>query len=137
MYRWEPMSELERFTREFDKLFTGPSGAVHEFPAINVWSLEDQALITSEIPGIDPNSIDISVVGQRVTISGQRVPEPAGDNMTYHRRERLHGQFSRTLELPFRADAQKVDAKYNKGVLTVRVPRAEEDKPKKITVKVA
>jgi len=135
MYTWEPISELERFTREFDNLFTGPSGAVHEYPAINVWSLEDEAIVTSEIPGIDPNSLDISVVGQRVTISGQRVPEPASENMSYHRRERLHGQFSRTLDLPFRADAQKVEAKYNKGVVTVRLPRAEEDKPRKIAVK--
>lgn len=137
MYRWEPLSELERFTREFDSLFTGPSGAVHQYPAINVWSGEDEATITSEIPGIDPNTLDISVVGQRVTLTGQRVPESAGKNATYHRRERLHGQFARTLDLPFRVDASKVEARYNKGILTVRLPRAEADKPRKIEVKAA
>jgi len=137
MYTWEPISELERFTREFDNLFTGPSGTVHEFPAINVWSLDDEATITSEIPGIDPNSLDISVVGQRLTISGQRSPDKAGENITYHRRERMHGQFSRTVELPFRVDSQKVEAKFNKGVLSIRLPRAEEDKPKKIGIKAA
>ena len=137
MFRWEPINELERFSREFDNLFTGPSGTVHQFPAVNVWSLEDEAILTSEIPGIDPNSLDISVVGHRLTISGQRVPEQANENATYHRQERLHGQFSRSLELPFRVNAEKVDANYKKGVLTVRLPRAEEDKPKKIGIKAA
>lgn len=137
MFRWEPMSELERFTREFDDLFTGPSGTVHEFPAINVWSLENEAVLTSEIPGIDSSSLDISVEGQRVTISGQRMLEPASENATYLRRERMSGAFSRVVELPFRVDAQKVEASYSKGVLTVKLPRAEEDKLKKIAIKAA
>jgi HSP20 family protein len=137
MYRWEPISELERLSRQFDNLFTGPSGTVHEFPAVNVWSQDDTAILTSEIPGIDPDSLDISVVGQRVTISGQRQPEAPKESATYHRRERLHGQFARTLELPFRVDAQKVEANYSKGVLTVKLPRAEEDKPRKIAIKAA
>jgi HSP20 family protein len=137
MVRWDPISELARFQRDFGNLFTGPSGTVHQFPAVNVWVNENEAYLTAELPGVDSNDLDVNVEGETVTLSGKRLPADGGETMEYHRRERLYGEFSRTLQLPFRVDSNGVDAKLNRGVLTVKLPRAEEDKPKKITVKAA
>ena len=139
MLRFNPvaMGDLALMQREFDNLFTGANGRVHRLPAVNVWSNENEAHLTAELPGVDPNDLTISVEGDRVTLSGQRSRVDAGESGEFHRRERQQGEFSRTLQLPFRVDAQKVDATMNKGVLTVKLPRAEEDKPKKIVIKVA
>jgi HSP20 family protein len=135
--RFDPISELERFQQEVDDLFTGPSGAVHQYPAINVWSNDNEAYLTAELPGVESNDLEISVLGQKLTLSGQRKPVELDSKPEWHRGERLHGKFTRTLQLPFRVDAQKVDAHMAKGVLTVKLPRAEEDKPKKISIQAA
>jgi HSP20 family protein len=87
------------------------------------------------LPGIDPNAIDISVVGKTLTLRGSRKPEEFKENESYHRRERWHGQFTKTIELPFDIDSGKVDAQYRKGILRITLPRAEADKPRKISVK--
>jgi HSP20 family protein len=106
-----------------------------EFPAVNVWVSADIALVTSEIPGVDPESIDISVVGKSVTIRGTRHPDVLKEGEAYHRRERWLGQFSKTLEMPFSIDPSRVEAKSARGILQISLPRAEADKPKKIAVK--
>ena len=137
MVRWDPISELARFQCDFDGLFTGPSGTVHQFPAVNAWVNENEAYLTAELPGVDPNELEINVEGETVTLSGKRLPFDLGENAEYRRRERLYGEFNRTLQLPFRVDANGVEAKLNRGVLTVKLPRAEEDKPKKIAIKAA
>ena len=137
MIRWDPIQELERFQHELDNLFTGPSGTVHQYPAVNVWANDNEAYLTAELPGLDAADIDISVIGEKVTLSGKREAGEASENEKLHRRERLFGSFSRTLQMPFRVDAGQVSADLNKGVLTVKLPRAEEDKPKKITIKAA
>jgi HSP20 family protein len=128
---WDPWRELDRTQRLFRE-FTSPSSA--EFPAVNVWSNGSEAVLTAEIPGIDPKMVDISVVGKIVTIRGSRQPEPVKENEAYHRQERWSGQFNRTIDLPFAIDAGRVEAKFSRGVLTVTLPRTEADKPRKITV---
>jgi HSP20 family protein len=105
-----------------------------EFPAVNVWSNGNEAVVTTEIPGIDPKTVDISVVGKTLTLRGSRQPEALKEGESYHRQERWTGQFSRTIDLPFATDAGKVEAKFSKGVLTITLPRAEADKPRKISV---
>jgi HSP20 family protein len=104
---------------------------------MNIWTNEDGATITAELPGLSPEDIDISVVGNALTLSGSRKPEELNDGDKYHRRERNYGQFSRSFELPFQIEANQVEAKFEKGVLHIFAPRAEADKPKKITVKSA
>jgi HSP20 family protein len=137
MVRWDPISELARFQRDFEGLFTGPSGTVHQFPAVNAWVNENEAYLTAELPGVDPQELEINVEGETVTLSGKRPSPDLGESAEFHRHERLYGEFSRTLQLPFRVDANGVDAKLNRGMLTVKLPRAEVDKPKKITIKAA
>jgi HSP20 family protein len=130
--------EMDRMRREMDRvaragLFT-PAPA---YPALNVWSNADGLVITAEIPGIEPADVEISIVGETLTIAGERKPDEVDGERRYHRRERGCGRFVRTLQLPYRIENQAIEATFDKGVLTIILPRAEEDKPKKIQVKVA
>lgn len=128
--------EMQNLQNEMGRLFAGERLLFGgKYPAINVWAGENDMIVTSEIPGIDPKEIDISVKGDTLTVSGSRTPEETKEGEVYHRRERGHGRFSRTIQLPFKVDAGKVGAKYEKGVLSIKLPRAEEDKPKKISIK--
>lgn len=135
-----PWQEMERLRREMDRRFRGASATAGRmeigYPAINIWVNEDGALATAEVPGIDPEALDIAVVGDALTISGKREPEALEEGAAYHRQERNYGAFSRTFQLPFQVAADQVDAVYEQGVLSITLPRAAEDKPRKITVKV-
>ena len=107
------------------------------YPLMNVWSSENGIVIDVELPGVDPKDVDISVMGDELTLSGKvNVQEPSGE-VTSHRRERPTGEFSRSLQLPFRANAGAVKANYRNGVLRLTIPRSEEEKPRKIAVDAA
>jgi HSP20 family protein len=128
--------------REFSRLFDGFSrssrlAVAPSFPAMNVWSNEEGVVITAELPGVNSGDIDISVVGDTLTLTGSRQPEKLDENSKYHRRERGYGKFTRTFQLPFAVEADKVEALFEKGILHISLPRAEAEKPKKITVKAA
>ena len=128
--------DMQRLQHEMDSLFTGTTPSfTGRYPAVNIWTGEDDMIVTSEMPGIELENIDISVTGDTLTISGSRNPEKLEEGQTYHRRERAYGRFNRTVHLSFKVDASKVEARYEKGVLHIMLPRAEEDKPKKISIK--
>ena len=128
----DPWREFERMNRALSRLSGSTS---HEFPPLNMWVDADSAIVTSEIPGIEASDIDISVIGKRLTLRGLRKADELGDDESYHRRERWAGQFSKTIELPFNVQAEKVEAKFSKGILSITLPRAEAEKPKKIIIK--
>ena len=137
-----PWHEVEQLQREMNRLFTNtfsdaPRRFAPAYPAMNAWTNEDGAVITVELPGVNPDDIDISVVGQTLTLSGDRQPDAFKEGDKYHRRERSYGKFSRSIELPFLVETDKVDALFDKGILHISLPRAEADKPQKIVVKVA
>ncbi|MBF0317411.1 MAG: Hsp20/alpha crystallin family protein [Nitrospirae bacterium] len=113
--------------------YTLPSSS--EFPAVNLWVNEDHAVATAELAGVSADGIDISVVGKTLTLKAVRKPQELGEGERYHRRERWHGQYTRTIEMPFTIDGEKVEARFAKGVLYITLPRAAADKPRKITVK--
>jgi len=128
--------EFERLQREVNRLFTDlRDPGETAFPPVNVWTNPEGAIVSAELPGIDANKLDISVLGNSVTINGQREAEPVKEGSTYHRRERLTGRFTRTLEVPFRIESAKVTAEYKRGVLNINLPRAEDDRPKQIAIK--
>lgn len=131
-WSFDPWKEFDRMHRVFSRW---TSSTDIEFPAINVWVSTDEALLTTEIPGVDPENIDISVAEKTLTIRGSRQPEELKEGETYHRRERWHGQFTKSIEMPFAIESSKVEAKYINGVLQIKLPRAEAEKPRKITVK--
>jgi len=127
--------EMGRLQQEMNQLMDSfQQGGQRGFPALNVWANQDEALVTAELPGVNPDDLDISVVGETVTLSGSRALPETGEDITWHRHERWHGEFSRTMQLPFRIDADNVDASYQNGVLKVTLPRAQEDRPKRISV---
>lgn len=104
---------------------------------MNVWTNEDGAVVTAELPGIDPKDIDISVNNDTLTVTGCRQLQELPEDATYHRRERGCGRFSRSFQLPFQVESEKVSAAFERGVLRITLPRAEVDKPRKIAVKTA
>jgi len=130
---------MKRLQEEMNRLFGSylPEQAGSAFPAINLWAEKDNALLTAEIPGIDPENINISVARDTITLSGEKPEDKGVKGKDYHRSERMTGTFSRTIQLPFRVDGSKVDANYHNGILRAHLPRLEEDKPKQISIKVS
>jgi HSP20 family protein len=139
-YSQNPWREIDRMQREMNQLmqsfpsFLG-SRVAPSFPSINVWLSEEGAVATAELPGVNPEDLDISVVGETLTLTGSRQPEELKEGEKYHRRERRFGKFTRTFQLPFTVEADKVEAKFDKGILHIALPRAEAEKPRKISVK--
>lgn len=114
--------------------FIGSAGEVStSFPAFNVWSNEEGAILTSELPGVRMEDLDITVTGKEVTVKGAR-KEGEEFDARYLRRERPAGEFTRSFELPYQIDSAKVEAKLTNGVLRIALPRSEGDKPRKIAV---
>lgn len=101
------------------------------FPAMNTWEDGTAAYVEAELPGIRLEDIEVLVMGNELTIRGQRKLEDH-PNASWHRRERVGGQFHRTLSLPWDIDADKVEARLENGVLTVKLPKSEQAKPRKI-----
>jgi len=127
----EPWREIDRFNRStFRNLVSGRV----EFPAVNLWKNEEKAVITTEIPGVDPVGVEINVLGKTVSLRFERKPEELKEGESYTRKERWYGEFNRTIELPFNVQIDKVNAKFSKGILYIEMPRAEAEKPRKITV---
>ncbi len=133
---WNPVSEFDRLQREMNRLFDsflGEAGTA-EFPAVNIWTNTDGAVLTAEIPGIKPEDLEVSVQADTVTLRGKREADELKEGETWLRRERGEGSFVRSFSLPFEINVDKVEAKYRNGVLHLTLPRAEADKPKKISV---
>jgi HSP20 family protein len=137
-----PWRDFGRMQAEVERLFDRTRGRLNDsyapsFPAVNLWTSEDEVIVTAELPGVDPDKIDIAVVDDTVTLSGTRSAEDAPEGAVIHHRERGYGEFSRSFRLPFRIDAAGVDARCANGVLEVRLPKSAEDRPRKVPVQVA
>ena len=136
-----PFSELDRLRSQMEKwhgaLTEGalPMPAAGVFPLTNVTEDKDNYYIRAELPGINSDDLDIQVTAKGISISGERKIPVEGNNVTYHRREREAGKFSRSINLPEDIDAGKVDASLKNGILTVTIPKAEVAKPRQIAVK--
>jgi HSP20 family protein len=134
------VNEVDRLQEEISRVFsnrpwTGAGAAAT--PALNVWTGEDELLVTAELPGIDPNQLDVQVHGNELTLKG-RYPEPElKEGQQWVRQERPAGTFVRGLRLPFSVESGRVDATYSNGVLSLKLPRAEAEKPKRIQIKTA
>ncbi len=139
---WSLFDELESLHDEMNRVLASFSGGRPFFrrsayPPLNVWISDEGLVVDAELPGVDPKDVEISVLGDELTLRGQIRAEEAPETGAYHQRERPHGEFSRTLRLPFRAEPGGVKATYKNGILRVTVPRHEEEKPRKITVEAA
>jgi HSP20 family protein len=134
-WRWDPWREIDRAQRDANSIFTLPRRRpLAAYPPMNIHTGEEDVIITAEIPGIDPADIDLTVTGDTLTIRGTRKAQESKQGETWHRRERGAGNFYRTVQLPYNVDGNKVQADYVGGVLKIELPRAEADKPRKISV---
>jgi len=139
---FDPVGGLLALQRELDRVFDkpfgidlGPSGR-GVFPPVNVFTDKDSYIVKLEVPGVAPEDVSIEAEGRTLTISGNReVPPPTEGS--FHRRERGTGHFSRSFQLPADVDPSRADASYKHGILSVRVPKKEESKPRQIAVKAA
>jgi len=136
-----PSAEVDQFRREMMRLldtavedaFGDTAGGV--FPPINVTQDDDNFYMRAEIPGTKPDQLSISAQRNRISLSGNREIPREHERVSYHRRERAEGSFNRTLTLPTEVDADRIDARYTAGVLTLTLPKAEAAKPRQITVR--
>jgi HSP20 family protein len=136
----DPVTGMLTLQRELERAFqSSQSGTVSGrgvFPPVNVFSEPDGYVIKVEVPGIAPDQLNIEGEGRTLTISGKRdVEVPEGG--AFHRRERGAGQFSRSLQLAEDLDLSRAEATCKHGMLTVRIPKREEAKPRQISIKAA
>lgn len=126
MFRWDPFNQMAPAWPELQGEFA---------PAFEVKENKESYLFKADVPGVKENDIEVTVTGNRLTISGQRNEEVEEKSDTYFSRERKYGSFSRSYTLPDGADLEHVHADLKGGVLTVAVPKRPEVQPKKIAVK--
>lgn len=132
---WSPRRDFARMQNEMDRLFLNVNDSYAPgFPAVNVFTSDDQVIVSAELPGVPADKVEISVLDDTLTLKGNREADDAPEGSVAHRRERGAGEFSRSIRLPFRVEASSVDAKFENGVLEVTLPRAEADRPRKIAV---
>jgi HSP20 family protein len=129
----EGIRELRRLQEEMARLSGTPSPAAGGFPAMNLYAGRDGIAILAELPGVAKDDIEIHAHRDTLTLRGTR--RPAADNeAAYHRRERRSGAFTRTIQLPFRVDPERIEDRLENGVLQLSLQRPEEDKPRRIEI---
>jgi HSP20 family protein len=147
--RWEPFRELRnemrqmrRFQRAMDRLFGTwgmelpvRPGIALSYPPLNLWEDDDFIYAEAELPGLKLPDLEITVTaGNQLTLKGKR-EQTGPENVEWHRQERGFGSFERIIELPTNVDAGKVEARLDNGVLTIKMAKSPEAKPKRIPVK--
>ena len=129
---WPSFGRLTNLQDELDQIFESPLRAWA--PALDVHEDKEGFTIRAELPGMKREDIEVSVQDGALVISGERAEEKVNEGTEVHRQERYFGRFSRALTLPTAVAGDKVKATYKDGILTVVLPKAEEAKPKRITV---
>jgi HSP20 family protein len=126
--------ELDRFFGKppYDLGLTGPN----VFPPVNVFTDKAGFVVQAEVPGVQPDQLQVQVDPGRLTVSGERTL-PTGKEVSYHRRERRYGRFSRTIQLPPDVDSANARAELRNGLLTIHIPKQAAAKPRQIEVRAA
>jgi HSP20 family protein len=134
-------NELARLHDEMDNLFDGffrgldrPFAGYKAWPAIDVAEKDEAVVVRAEIPGCEPKDIDVSVYGNTLTISGEKKESKEEKDKGYYHMESTYGSFRRDISLPTDVDADKIDAAYKNGVLSITLPKAEKTKAVKVKV---
>jgi len=142
--RWDPFRDLITLREAMDRLFEesfvrpgarwspGREEATCPIP-IDVYTTDEEVVVTAVVPGADPDQVDITIEGDTLSIRGE-IPRPL-DNVSYVIQERPCGRFQRSLRLNVPVEADKAEATFDKGVLTLTIPKQEEIRPKQIKVK--
>lgn len=135
----DPLTEWDRSVRNMDRAMRsffseGSKNYSGVYPPVNVSEDEEALYVRAELPGVPAGDIDVSVENDNLILRGERKIE-SSQEVNYHRRERTAGTFRRILSLPVRVDTSKVSADLKNGVLTIVLPKADEAKPRQISVK--
>jgi HSP20 family protein len=140
LIRWEPARDMvtlrEAMDRLFDDAFTRPlSMAGLQSPVIDMYQTDAEVVVKATLPGLKADDVQISITGEMLNIKGEFKEKTETKEKAYHLREQRYGSFERTLGLPTVVFADKARAEFEDGILTISLPKAEEVKPKTITVK--
>jgi HSP20 family protein len=139
--RWEPMRDMvtlrEAMDRLFDEAFTRPLGTTDGLrgPAIDMYQTDNEVVVKAALPGMKADDVQISVTGDLLNIKGEVKEKSEADEKAYHLREQRYGMFERSVMLPTAVVSDKAKAEFEDGILTISLPKAEEVRPKTITVK--
>jgi HSP20 family protein len=141
--RWEPFRDLvstqDQFNRLFNQTFShflgSEPGTRAWAPPVDIRETEREVSLTAELPGVNPNDVEIRVEGNTLYLKGERKLE--GNEQDYHQIERAYGSFARAFTLPASVDPSKVVAEYRSGLLTLSIPKREEAKPRTIKIQVS
>jgi len=144
LIRQDPFREMMSLRSAMDRLFDSAFfGSPWEWQpvsgelALDVAETEDEFLVKASLPGINPDDLDVTVIGKTLTIKGEYKAEEEKEDVHYHLRERRYGSFARSLTLPTPIQSDAVEARFEAGVLTLHLPKTEEVKPKRIAVRKA
>ena len=152
MAQWNPLAEMENLRRDIDRAFEEfgtPQGTANRvtflpgrgprrYPLINLSEDKDNLYIEALTPGVDPQTLDVSVLRNRLTVSGEKIRIPADVKPeAFHRSERSSGKFVRTFDLPLEVNDEQIQAEYKNGLLLITLPKAEKAKPRQVNVKIA
>ena len=142
--RFDPLGEMVSLRHAMDRLFEDSfvspmswrtiSNGEGVTPPLDVHETDDHIVVTASLPGIRPDDVEITMVGQTLTLRGEFKADEEVEREQYLYRERRYGAFNRTLQLPVRVEGDKAEATFNDGILTLRVPKAEEVKPRQIRI---
>lgn len=143
LVRYQPWNSMEQLRREMDQMIHGRSSAEEGssiatsdwIPAVDIKETEKEFLIHADIPGVDPDDIDVHMEDGMLTIKGERESETKEEREGYKRIERQRGTFYRRFSLPDTANADKISAKSKNGVLDISIPKQEKAQARKIQVK--
>ncbi|HJR79503.1 MAG TPA: Hsp20/alpha crystallin family protein [Anaerolineales bacterium] len=139
--RWEPVREMmtlrEAMDRLFDDAFTRPLSIRDGWsaPAVDMYQTDDEIVVKAMLPGMNPDDVQINVTGDMLTLRGEMKHEEEKKDKAWHIREHRYGRFERSIPLPTQVKADRANAEFENGILTVTLPKAEEVKPKTINVR--
>ncbi|MCL4425876.1 MAG: Hsp20/alpha crystallin family protein [Firmicutes bacterium] len=144
LVRWDPFREIASLREDFNRAFapwwrtpTEREWATGTWaPPVDIYETKDDVIVTTEVPGLKEDEVDLSVRKNILTITGTMKEEPDLEGRTYHYRERRWGTFQRSFTLPVEVNAEAARASFRNGILEVRLPKAEEAKPKSIKIDV-
>ena len=138
--RWDPVRELDSLqgdmNRLFDRFFEGRGGNGNRrwIPAMDLVETEDHLVLRGDLPGVREDDVEIEIKDNVLTVSGERRAEGEEKSQGFYRVERSFGSFSRSLTLPRGVDADSIEAKFDNGVLEVRIPKPAEAKPTRVQI---
>ncbi len=146
LIRWEPFRDLFRMQNEMNRFLASTLRVMQSWesdgagwdnmtwtPATDVWETDDQFIVEAVLPGVSPENVDIRLANNVLTIQGEI--QPVDQEGHFHLRERQYGKFCRSLQLPVPVNSDQIEANYYNGVLTLRLPKEEAAKPKRIAVR--